>query len=144
MGTQERESTRGEDAGSGGGGAASRWEWVAAGVSLLILLGVLGFLLYDAVDSTSTPPRVEVVVDSVGPAGPAGFLVTFTATNSGDETAGGVLVQGELRSDTGLVESAEATLSYVPSHSSRSGGLIFQHDPRRYALQVRPRGYDRP
>ena len=143
---ESEQSPESEQSGESGesGSVASRWEWVAAGVSLLIVLGVLGFLLYDAVRASSSPPRIVVVVDSIAPAGPGGYLVSFTATNYGAQTASGVPVRGELRSDTGVVESAEVTVSYVPSQSSRSGGLIFQHDPRRHALQVRPRGYDRP
>jgi uncharacterized protein (TIGR02588 family) len=64
--------------------------------------------------------------------------------DDGDATAAGVLVQGELRSNTGLVERSEATLDFVPARSWRPGGLVFTTDPRAQRLEVRPLGLDRP
>jgi uncharacterized protein (TIGR02588 family) len=42
------------------------------------------------------------------------------------------------------VERSEATIDFVPARSSRHGGLVFKNDPRRYRMEVRPVGFDRP
>ena len=122
---------------------ASRWAWVAAAVSTLLVLGVIGSLLYDAVARPRTPPAVTVQADSVLRSGGL-WLVRFQARNGGHETAAGVKVQGELREGARPVESAEAVLDYVPGESVRRGGLYFRADPRAYHLELRALGYQEP
>ena len=118
-------------------------EWIVAALSALLVLGVLGFLIYDAVRAPATPPDVRVEVDSIAQAGP-GYLVLFRARNGGRKTAAEVLVQGELAADTGLVESAETTIDYVPAGGEQRGGLYFTQDPRRLRLRLQARGYREP
>lgn len=121
----------------------SRWEWVAAAAGTTLVLGTVGLMLNEALTSPSSPPALTVHVDSVLPQG-KGYLVQVRAENSGGETAAGVTIEGELRSDTGSVEKSEVTIDYVPARGKRSGGLLFQEDPGRYVLTVRPKGYDLP
>ncbi|HEX2187382.1 MAG TPA: TIGR02588 family protein [Longimicrobiaceae bacterium] len=121
----------------------SRWEWVAAAVGTLLVAGTIGYMLNEALTAGGMPPGVAVHVDEIVPM-ETGFLVRIRAENSGGETAAGLTVEGELRSDTGSVEKSQVTIDYVPARGSRFGGLIFQEDPRSYALTVRPMGYDRP
>ena len=122
-----------------------RSEWVVAGVSAIITLGAIAFLIYDAVSSPKTPANVRVAVDSVV-AAQANFTAHFTAHNVGGATGANVLVAGELRSptDSAMIERSTVELKFVPARSQRSGGLFFTHDPRRYRLQVRAEGYDAP
>ena len=134
--------------GSGDGGGrrhehASPLEWVIAGVSALLVLGTIAFLLHDALSGPSTPPQVTVHADTVLRAGP-GWLVEFRATNGGQTTAAGLTVEGTLEADTGTVERSEVTIDYVPAQGSRRGGLYFTRDPGRHRLQLRATGYDRP
>lgn len=146
----------GEDARGGGGSegengsgekrdgsGTSGWEWAIAAVGALVVLSAVAFLLHDALTSPSTSPRIEIMVDSVV-ATEHGHVVEFRARNHGYRTAAGLLVEGEIRSDTGTVEKAEATIDYVPAQSSRRGGLLFEHDPRSYTLEIRGKGYDTP
>jgi uncharacterized protein (TIGR02588 family) len=121
----------------------SPWEWVAAGVSALLVLGVVGIMLHEGLDAPSTPPLIDVRVDSVI-AVSGGYLVEFTAHNSGQSTAAGVTIEGELKADTGAVEKSGVTIDYVPAEAHRKGGLYFSKNPRQYRLEIRPRGYDRP
>ncbi|HEV2148655.1 MAG TPA: hypothetical protein VGR37_14725 [Longimicrobiaceae bacterium] len=125
------------------GGRTSRWEWVAAAVGTLLVVGAVAFMLREALTGSSSPPAVKVTVDSII-AQEDGFLVQLRVENKGGETAAALLVEGELKSDTGTVEKSETTISYVPAKGRRSAGLFFKEDPRDYALRVRPRGYDRP
>jgi uncharacterized protein (TIGR02588 family) len=118
-------------------------EWIAAGVSTVIVLGVIGFLIYDGVRSPATPPDITIEIDSIGPAGP-GYLVQFRARNRGRLTAAAVVVEGELVAGTGKVETAETTLDYVPAGGQERAGLYFSQDPRAGKLRLEARGYQEP
>jgi uncharacterized protein (TIGR02588 family) len=100
-------------------------------------------MLYEAAAGDSSPPDVMVRVDSILTTR-NGFLVTFQAVNEGGSTAEGLTVEGELRSGTDSLEMSNTTIEYVPSHSEREGGLFFTLDPRRYELQLRAKGYEKP
>ena len=43
----------------------SRWEWVAAGIGAVLVLGTIGYLLIRAITIPDGPPTVEVRVDSI-------------------------------------------------------------------------------
>lgn len=133
----------GEDGDSGPQGATSRWEWITGAFSLLLVLGAIGFLLYEEFARPDTPAQIVVTVDTVF-GGEQGYVVQIRVSNEGGTTATGLLVRGELKGDTGVVETAEATIDYVPSRSHRRAGLLFSRDPGRHALEVRPLGYDFP
>ncbi len=128
---------------SGSPDGTSGLEWVVAGLSALIVLGTAGFLVMDAFRIPPSPPRITIEVDSVVRAGP-GYLVEFRARNSGQTTAAGLVIEGEIKGDTGTVEKGEVTIDYVPSEGVRKGGLFFTRDPRQHRLEIRPKGYDRP
>ncbi len=38
------------------------WEWIVAGVGLLLVSGVIGFLLYEVVTGSRLPPDVRLSV----------------------------------------------------------------------------------
>jgi len=118
-------------------------EWAVAAFSLLLVLGVAGFLLHDAFRSPASPPRIILQVDSVVRAG-RGYLVEFRAHNTGRTTAAGLEVEGEILADTESVETTQVTIDYVPAKGSTAAGLYFANDPRRHRLELRPKGYDRP
>lgn len=117
-------------------------EWIVAAVSAALVIGVVGFLIYDGVRPL-TPPNVTIEVDSVRTAG-LGYLVLFRARNSGRGTAADVVVEGELAADSGRVETSETTIDYVPAGGVQRGGLYFEHDPRQLRLRLRAQGYRDP
>jgi uncharacterized protein (TIGR02588 family) len=129
--------------GDAAGGHKSRWEGVAAAVSTLLVLGVVGYLLYDAVARPHTPPALTVQADTVLKAGGL-WLVEFSAENRGHNTAAAVKIEGELKQGEQTVEASEAVLDYVPGESVRRGGLFFRADPRAYRLELRALGYQEP
>ena len=118
-------------------------EWIVAAGSAALVLGVLGFLVYDGVRHPATPPDVTIEVDSIQAAGP-GYLVLFRARNRGRSTAAEVMVEGELQADSGSVETSETTMDYVPAGGQQRGGLYFAHDPRRLQLRLRAHGFREP
>ena len=69
------------------------WEWIVAGIGLLLVAGVMSFLIYEAFTGNRLPPDVKLSVNSVVQTH-NGFLVRITAVNEGGTTAEGVIVEG--------------------------------------------------
>ena len=122
---------------------APLWMWGIGILGLVLVLGSIGFALYEAVAGDSSPPDVNIEVESIAPV-ENGFLVKFRAINKGGMTAAGLTVEGELRDGTDVLETSETTMEYQPSHSERTGGLFFTRDPQEYQLQLRAKGYETP
>ena len=122
---------------------APRWMWSIGFLGLVLVLGSIGFALYEAVWGDSSPPDVTVEIDRIVPA-QNGFLVEFRLINEGGRTAAGLTVEGMLRNGTEILETSNTTVEYLPSHSERAGGLFFTLDPRAYDLQLRATGYETP
>ena len=119
------------------------WEWIVAGVGLVLVASVIGFLIYEAFTGKRLPPDVKLSVDSVVEIR-NGFLVRITAVNEGGMTAEGVIVEAELRSGTEPVERSRTTIDYLPPRSEKRVGLFFTRDPRQLDLRVRSLGYEEP
>ena len=77
---------------------------------------------------------------------PAGglFHVTVAVTNSGDETAAGVLLEAEI-GEGGGAEQGEIQFDYLPAGSTRRGTFVFSSDPSAAGeLRLSVRGYTDP
>ena len=121
----------------------SRSEWVVGIGSALLVLALVGFVVYEAFSGTEGPPIVTLRVERVLPAA-GGYVVEVGAYNEGGSTAKTLSIKGTLKRDTMTVETSTASISYVPAETEREAGLFFSKDPRKYRLDVRPMGYDRP
>lgn len=119
------------------------WEWVVAALGLVLVTGMLGFLIVQAITRRATPPDIHVQPVSIHTIS-HGYLVEIRVRNQGNTTAAELSVEGELRSGDKTVETSETTLDYVPARSERRGGLFFTHDPRQFTLQLAPKGYRHP
>jgi uncharacterized protein (TIGR02588 family) len=119
------------------------WEWIVAAIGFMLVAGVIGFLLYEALAGNRLPPDLKLSVDSVVQTR-NGYLVKITAVNQGGTTAEGVDIEGELRRGTEPVERSQTTIDYLPPRSEKRAGLFFTRDPRQFDLQVRPFGYEEP
>lgn len=120
-----------------------RFEWIVAAIGLGLVAATVGFIAWQGFTGSSSPPRLSFQVHAIAEV-PNGYLVKVRATNSGDETAADVKVEGELRGPSGSVEKSETSFKYLPPRSTRSGGLYFTHDPRTLEIEIRPKGYEAP
>ncbi|ADI15565.1 hypothetical protein [Truepera radiovictrix] len=120
----------------------SRLEWGVAALGLLLVAGVLGFLLYQALLTPDTPPEIALRVLDVQPSS-GGYLVRLEAANRGGETAAELVVEGALRRGGEVAETSELTFDFVPPDSVREGGLFFSQDPRG-RLELRAKSFREP
>jgi uncharacterized protein (TIGR02588 family) len=120
-----------------------RLEWLVAAMGALLVGATIAYLVHQALWRDETPPDVRLAAERVVPL-KEGFLVQFRATNRGAQAAAQLLVEGEIVGPDGVVETAEATLDYLPPNSYRDGGLFFTRDPRRLELRLSARGYAEP
>ncbi len=123
--------------------APSTLEWLTAFLGLMLVAAALGYISYRAVTVENTPPNLTVEIESITPVS-AGHLVKFHVANSGEETAAAVNLEGTLKEGETTAESGTATIDYVPSHSQRKGGIIFEKNPQKYQMQIRAVGYANP
>jgi uncharacterized protein (TIGR02588 family) len=125
------------------GAATSKWEWVSAGLGLLLVLGAVSYLDFKAL--TTDPFVLAVTLTHLGTEQTAGgHVVRFRARNSSAATAAALTISGELYDGSTLIETSEVTLDYLPPRAERQGGLIFQNDPSAHDLRLEPRGYVDP
>ena len=121
----------------------STLEWLTAAAGLLLVVAALVFTVYRAVTAKDTPPDLNVKIESVTPVS-AGYLVKFHVANSGEETAAAVSLEGTLKNGETVEESGTVTIDYVPSHSEREGGILFEKNPQNYQMEIRADGFANP
>jgi uncharacterized protein (TIGR02588 family) len=125
------------------GAATSKWEWVAGAVGLVLVLGAVGFIAYNAL--TAEPSVPAVTVEHVGTQRNAGgYVVEFRARNAGPSTAASLTISGTLYDGSTGIETSQVTLDYLPPRGERRGGLIFQTDPAGHELKLKAQGYVDP
>lgn len=119
-------------------------EWSAALVGLIITLGLVGFIGWEALKAPDErPPAIEVAAERVSQVA-GGHVVEIVAINRGPATAAAVQVEGILRGVAAEPVRSEMIFDYVPGHSRQRGGLFFREDPRLGQLELRAVGYARP
>ena len=118
-------------------------EWFVAAVGIILVVGTIGFMMYKAFTSTDTPPDFTTKIERIEAVN-SGYIVVFKLINSGEQTAAGVNVEGELKTGGESLETSSVTLDYAPSKSETKSGLFFKNDPRQFQLEIRAKGYAAP
>ena len=103
-------------------------EWSVFAVSLLLVVGVFAYLVYDAATLGDRPPSIEVQLGAPEQRADA-YAVPVSVTNQGDQTAEGVIVEVVLERGAEQ-EQAQFEIAFVPRGSTRNGWVTFQTDPR--------------
>jgi uncharacterized protein (TIGR02588 family) len=115
-------------------------EWLASLIGGAIVLGTIGFLLFETVQRSDQEPALTVAVVQVRETG-GSFVVDVEVRNASRGAAADVQLGGADRAGGQL--RALARLDYVPGFSSRRASLVFDSDPGP-APAVRVVGYARP
>lgn len=140
---QRKPSTEKKQEGKRGQNETPPLEWAVAGVGLVLVVGALALMLYNAIWKEPSPPEITVRIISIVQV-QNGFLAQFETTNEGGTTAEGVVVGAELKRGSEHVESSHTTVDYLPPNSKKRGGLFFTRDPRQFDFQARAFGYQEP
>jgi len=117
-------------------------EWIVFGISLLLVLSVLGFLAMAAARVEDGPP--ELLAKAGTPETKDGWTrIPVTVENKGNRVASNVEVRvctgtGEARQEAGF------TLDFVPRGASRAGAVSFKHTGEALALECEVLGYEEP
>ena len=119
-------------------------EWIAALLGLIITLGLIGFIGWEAINAPDeSPPEIEIIAERVTRV-TGGYVVEIVAVNRGPTTAAAVEVEGTLKNVAAQPVTSRLTFDYVPGHSRQRGGLFFSQEPRLDQLELRAVGYARP
>ena len=91
-------------------------EWAVFGLGLILVVGVLGFLVYQLVAGSDEPANLVVTFDT--PEERRGtVLIPLTVTNEGDQVAEAAVIEVCAGPDA----CGEVTFTYVPQGSTRQG-----------------------
>lgn len=121
----------------------NRLEWLVFGLGLLLVLGTVGFLVWDAVQGAGSPPDLSVVLGHPEPRA-GSWAVPVAVRNHGGETAEGAHVVVTLELPGGEKEEAELDVAFVPRGSQRQGWVHFLHPPETGRMTGRVSGYEQP
>ena len=90
-------------------------EWIVLGVSVLSVVGIIGFLVVDGLTDAGRPPRpaVELHLDRAYTA-PTGWMLPATVTNDGDSAAQAVTLLATATVGD-ATEEAQVSVDYLPA-----------------------------
>jgi uncharacterized protein (TIGR02588 family) len=115
-------------------------EWISLAVSLAILLGFVGVILWLWIREPTGPPQFKIQRGVVR--NEAGlFHLPVTVTNIGGLACGQVRVEGKLNNE-GREESTVTTIDFLPVRAQEEVVLIFRGEPSAAVVQVT--SYRRP
>jgi uncharacterized protein (TIGR02588 family) len=121
-------------------------EWVSFGISLAILLLVIGLLGYEHFTRDNRPPTIEAQprLEMVRHEGDLYYLPVDVA-NQGDQTAGDVQVAVTLKpGPDAKEETAEFAVLFLAGGQTAHGTAVLTHDPAQGELTVQVTSFTSP
>jgi uncharacterized protein (TIGR02588 family) len=119
-------------------------EWITFSISLLILTGVVGLVVYQWITQKHEPAVLSVMRKNEVQRSPGQFYVPFSVTNTGGETAELVQVIAELRINGKVEEAGEQQIDFLSSGETQEGAFVFSRNPRDGEVVVRVASYKLP
>ncbi|MBC7979697.1 MAG: hypothetical protein H7Y36_03940 [Armatimonadetes bacterium] len=117
-------------------------EWCVFGVSLLVTIGTIGYLIVGALQRKSGPPVLEVNLGKAT-AADSWVRVPVSVKNSGHSVAAGVEVQVAAM-DGSSHQSATLKLDFIPIDAERHGAVLFKAGIDPTTLKCEVIGYQNP
>ena len=117
-------------------------EWVAFGVSCLILAALIGSILLSWASNRNNPPALSVEAGPVRIAEEQ-YYVPFIVANTGGEGVEAIQVVAKLQNgeETDRAEMGEQTIDSLSGGDAEQGSFVFSQDPREGDLTLRVASY---
>ncbi len=138
--TKEQKSGNGSDK---QGEEITIYEVIIAVLGAVFVFSSIIFMTYKAITANDRPPDLVVTKKKVEKV-QAGYLLEFEVKNNGEYAGAAAVIKGELKEGEQTKETSTTTVDYVPSYSTRSGGIFFKNDPDKYTLDLQATGYSEP
>ena len=123
---------------------AKNWlEWTVFAISLVLVVGTLGFLIRESLVAAGGAPEVVARLGAPKPAA-GGWMVPVEVTNLGEGTAEDVKVTVILELPEAQPEEAELDIAFLPRDSRRNGWVSFRGEPGRGSLRLGPIAFEVP
>jgi uncharacterized protein (TIGR02588 family) len=120
-------------------------EWVTLGISLAIVIGVLGVTTWLALRGDVLPATFDVTARTEQVREHDGsWYLPIDLRNVGDDTAADVVVRASLDTGSAEPETAEFTVTFLSGGDRTSGTAVFTHDPRDGDLRVAVVSFSEP
>ena len=129
-----------EEAGPSGGRKLA--EWVTMGLSVVLVLGTVGYLVYLGLrgDPPLVPVQITVLADqSREKAGR--YVVPVEVRNQGQRTLKNLKVRLSQRTAGGREEAGDLTIDYLGERATATVYVYLNKDPREQPLEVEPSNY---
>ena len=119
-------------------------EWAVFGLSLLLVLTILAYLVYKtSIHETSSPDLYITYKHDPSPNSP--FRYHVAVHNNGGETAEGVKIELALWQGGKEMEKSAMEIPFSPQKSMREGWVSFSEDPEKAdSVVARVVSYKRP
>lgn len=127
---------------SGGRSARTVAEWISLGISILLILGMAAYLVYQGLQPH--PPYLPIAVRPLWSQmehGGGRYLLPLEVKNQGRRTARQLVVEVESTGPEGKPEKREITVDYLGERSTQKVYLSFDRDPRQAQLKAAPSYY---
>lgn len=119
-------------------------EWIVFSISLLLILGVFGYLAYQVYTEKEESPDISVETRH-DPSDHNPFRYHVTVYNKGGQTAEAVTVEVAVKEGGKEVEKAELQIPFVPKESKREGWVNFSKNPGKAdTVEARVLSYKKP
>ncbi|MDY6783670.1 MAG: TIGR02588 family protein [Cyanobacteriota bacterium] len=119
-------------------------EWVSFGISLAILAGMVGLVIYRWFATETQPPVLNVKTGPEIRQVEGQFYVPFAIANTGGDTVEVVEITAQLVVKGKVEEEGSQTIDFLSGGEVESGAFIFSRDPQQGKLIVRATGYNLP
>lgn len=120
-------------------------EWTTLGISIAILIFILGLTTYLYVRGDEQPaiilvePQMQELRQDSG-----GYYLPVIVRNEGDPTVEEVHIEAELDAGTGEPETAQFMIHFLAGGEQLEVTFIFQHDPAEGELTTRATSFQEP
>jgi uncharacterized protein (TIGR02588 family) len=117
-------------------------EWVTLGVSLAIILGVAGYLLYQALQNEPPfiAPEIRPVLERVERRN-GQYILPVEVRNPGRRTLRDLKIEISWQSAEGSKEHIDFTIDYLGESSTQTVFFYLNEDPKSLQPEVRPTHY---